>query len=144
LPVTERRQAFALFKAVKLAILEATTQSRSRFAAITGLAIYLRFEGATEQTDFPPPTANKMAALEIAEKLAEFRPNLDAFINETDGFPEQAPPLSFGETSFGCTFHAAPLLNAYPNSSFFMAVGFELGFGFHTIHRPSDVWEQIL
>lgn len=106
--------------------------------------MYLRFEGSGDRPEFPPPVSEPAAVAEIVDKLSAFRPEIKPTWLEGGILPEKAPPISIGSTTFGCTFHAAPFGNALPDTTFFTATGFEVGFGMLTIHRPADAWEQLV
>jgi hypothetical protein len=104
----------------------------------------MRFEGLGDQPEFPPAASDAEAIAEIAEKLAEFRPEIDPTWVPSGPPPEQAPLITIGATSFGCSFHASPLMNALPDTPFFISAGFEIGFGLLTIHRPESAWRQLV
>jgi hypothetical protein len=76
--------------------------------------------------------------------MANFRPNREAIFAEHDGFPEVHQPYTPGATYCKFTIHAAPLAFAFPNTKFFVATGFEVGFGLHTAHRPQEIWGELL
>ena len=141
--VAERRQAFGLFKRVRAAVTRSAEQSRSRFAALRGLAVYMRFEGLNGQPEFPPAASDAAAVAEIVDELAKFRPEIDPTWVPSGPLPEQAPPVTIARTNLGCSFHAAPLMNALPDTPFFTSTGFELGFGLQTVHRPESAWRQL-
>ncbi len=144
LTVQERREAFGLFKRVRGGIVDAVGESRSRFAHLRGLAIYMRFQRGDGQEDLPPAATDSQAVSEIVEAFADFHPDIDALRTPGGAPPEQAPPLTIGTTSFGCSFHAAPLMNAMPDTPFFIATGFEMGFGLLSLHQPEAAWQQIV
>lgn len=142
--VIERRAAFGLFKRVRAALVRSAAESRSRFAALAGLVVYMSFEGAAGKPEFPPGSSDANAVSKIVERLSEFRPEIDPTWVEGDIPPVQAPPITMGSTSFGCRFHAAPFTNALPDTPFFISTGFEVGFGMLSIHRPAGAWQQVV
>ncbi len=142
--ISDRRRSYGLFRNVRSSILELNRQSRSLFANLHGLAVYLRFEGDGGLPEFPPPVSNDAAVEEIVREMTQFQPDRDALFTEHEDFPESHQPYTPGTTSFRYTMHVAPLVFAFPNTRFFTATGFEVGFGLHTVHRAGDIWNDLL
>ncbi len=142
--VRGRRQAHGLFKAVRQAVLVAARDSREQFARLHGCVVYMYFGGGSGPIGLPPRDTDSEAIAEIIDALAHYDADpLRLWVERGAEMPER-PDLAPTTTAHGCTLYAVPMALAAPVTSFFVATGFELGFGMPTTHRPAEAWEDII
>jgi hypothetical protein len=102
------------------------------------------FADAESPDGLPPRAGYTEAVNEIVETLARYDADpRRLWVANGAGLPDH-PDLAPARTSQGCTLYAVPMALACPNTSFFVATGFELGFGVQTTHRAEESWTEIL
>jgi hypothetical protein len=137
--VQERREAHALFQNIR----RRTAQvDPTAFAHLGGFTLYLWFNGDS-RIELPFKPSDTGAIDELMQDLANYRPDAGRLRIPLGRVPEGAPDLGLVTTSSGAAFYAVPHLNAVPDTAFWAAMGFELGFAYTTEHTPSRVWDEI-
>lgn len=140
LALQERRVAHALFRRLREAVVR---EPRDRFAHLVGLVVYVWF-GVAPRT-LPFRSSDRAAVVGLVDALAAYRPDRSRLVVEdvSQGLPDELPALDLQTTTAGATFHAVPLVGGMPGSPFFLGLGFELGFGYTTLHSPTSLRDEL-
>ncbi len=136
--VSARRQAHALFTAVRTALFEAPP---NHYEHLRGLMVSVWASGKRGFNDLPPRSPERKAFLEA---LRNYRFNPEAGITTGLGpAPIVAPQLDLHSTDGGWHFLATPIGVSVPASPFFCRNGFELAFHYPTDHRAKELWGEL-
>lgn len=140
LALEQRREAHALFNAIKTAISE---EPRERFVRLSDCMIYMWFESSDA---IQPPvrrSTNRQGVQEIVDALANWEPDFTKVLLPADeGMPDPHPGWSLGETSIGCKFYAVPFVGQ-AFSRFYISRGFELGLSYQTRMTLRSRWKAL-
>lgn len=135
--VEERRGAEALFKNLrnKLAF-----QQRHRTGHLTGCSVIVWFGKGQSPDTRPPRKSDDVAAEELIEALAQYRPNVENLrMQFSSGMPPQMPSLGTTSTPRDATFYAVPMLNSIPVGPFASLSGYDIVLAYSTMHTASSV-----
>lgn len=132
-----RREAYALFDAIKKTILKADP---SNFSHLAGLLVYVWVNTAEKLLSLP---LGRPQQEDLIRQLAayHFVPGSGQTIGAN--LPLEAPDLGIATTPAGWQFYATPILVAAPLSVFFTKMGFELAFVYPTEHTPEEGWQEV-
>lgn len=136
--VATRRQAHALFTAVRTALFEAPS---SDYEHLRGLMVFVWAEGKRGSTDLPPRSPERQVFLDA---LCRYRFNPEAGVTTGLGpMPLVASHMDIQSADGGWRFLATPIGISAPASPFFQRNGFELAFHYPTDHRAQDLWDEL-
>lgn len=134
----ERRQAHALFAAVRQAI---SVCPPERFQHLRGLMVFVWAAGRRGVADLPPRSPEADA---LTDSLASYR--FDPEFSSALGIgpmPAMAPPVDIRSADGGWSFIATPFTASCPSTAFFRRFGFELSFHYPTVHTSEGLWAEI-
>src|SRR5207253_1488255 len=92
----------------------------------------------------PGKQAAMKECIDIIAAMKMYVPDVSQLLlDSADPIPDPAPHFTIGRTGRGTRFYAVPMFRAVPNTEYYGACGFEVGFAQSTVHTAQETWNEV-